>query len=91
MPSTPIVPRAKAEGLYKEALYLGKTASLIEQDRGDRFQQRPGNLPRRTRAKIEIEVLQPLAFLPGAPGTPPKWDHRFPTVVGVRYERNAGR
>jgi Ca-activated chloride channel family protein len=83
--------REKAEARYMEALYQGKTAGLLEQDRADTFQQRLGNLPPRTKAEIEIEVLQPLAFLPGAPGAPPQWEYRFPTVVGVRYEGDPGR
>ena len=86
-----VEPREKAEALYKEALYQGKTAGLLEQDRADTFRQRLGNLPPRTAAEIEIQVLHPLAFLPAAPGAEPKWEYRFPTVVGVRYEGAEGR
>lgn len=36
--------REKAEAVYKEALYAGKTAGLLEENRADTFQQRLGNL-----------------------------------------------
>ncbi len=91
--------REKAEARYREALYQGRTAGLLEQDRADTFQQRLGNVPARTGVRVEIDVLQPLAFLAGAgavpaepgAGGPPLWEFRFPTVVGVRYVGAPGR
>src|SRR5438552_582913 len=49
--------------------------------------------PRRVPVRVEIEVLQPLAFLAGAAGAGggARWEYRFPTVVGVRYEGEPGR
>lgn len=86
-----IEPREKALAVYEKALHEGRTAGLLEQDRDDTFQQRLGNLPARTGAEVEIEVLQPLAFLPLSSGTAPAWEYRFPTVTGVRYEGAPGR
>jgi Ca-activated chloride channel family protein len=86
-----VQPREQAEEAYYEALYDGRTAGLLEQDRADTFQQRLGNLPPHTRAEVEIEVLHPLAFLAAIGDVSPQWEFRFPTVVGVRYEGAPGR
>ncbi len=83
--------RENAAAEYKRALFEGLTAGLLEQDRADTFQQRLGNLPARTNARIEIDVLHPLAFLLGVEEHGPVWEYRFPTVVGVRYEGGPGR
>ncbi len=78
--------REKADRQYKQALYEGRTAGLLEQSRPDTFQQRLGNVPPRTKVAIAIDVLHPLAFVPGDSVTgAPVWEYRFPTVVGVRY------
>jgi Ca-activated chloride channel homolog len=86
-----IEPREEAEAKYREALLEGKTAGLLEEERADTFQQRLGNLPPRTDVRVEIEVLQPLAFLAGTEGATPYWEYRFPTVVGPRYQGAPGR
>jgi Ca-activated chloride channel family protein len=86
-----IEPRDQAEAKYKEALYSGRTAGLLEQDRADTFQQRLGNVPPRTDVRVEIDVLHPLAFLAAVDEAGPLWEYRFPTVVGVRYEGAPGR
>lgn len=57
-----------AEKAYRDALYQGRTAGLLEQDRADTFQQRLGNIPGGTPVEVEIRVLHPLAFLPGDGG-----------------------
>lgn len=57
--------REAAAEAYKEALYEGKTAGLLEEDRADTFRQQLGNIPGRTAVAIEIQVLHPLAFRPG--------------------------
>lgn len=57
--------REVAEKAYLDALYQGRTAGLLEQDRADTFQQRLGNIPGGTPVEVEIRVLHPLAFLPG--------------------------
>jgi Ca-activated chloride channel homolog len=86
-----VQPRQKAEAAYLQALYEGRTTGLLEQDRNDTFQQRLGNLPPRTEVAVEIEVLQPLAFLLAVGPAGPSWEYRFPTVVGARYQGAPGR
>src|SRR5690606_8467407 len=54
--------REEAEKSYREALYQGRTAGLLEQDRADTFQQRLGNIPGEMAVEVEIRVLHPLAF-----------------------------
>lgn len=83
-------PREQATREYREALYQGRTAGLLEQSRPDTFQQKLGNVPPRTRVEITIDVLHPLAFVTAA-GTTPQWEYRFPTVSGVRYFGEPGR
>jgi Ca-activated chloride channel family protein len=86
-----VEPREKAEADYRRALYEGRTAGLLEQERADTFTQRLGNVPGKTDVEVTLEVLQPLAFLAGVDGAAPQWEYRFPTVVGVRYEGAPGR
>ena len=86
-----IEPREKAEAAYREALYQGRTAGLLEENRADTFQQRLGNLPPRTEVEVEIEVLQPLPFLVEAGEAGPVWEYRFPTMVSARYQGEPGR
>jgi Ca-activated chloride channel family protein len=83
--------REKAVEAYREAIYAGRTAGLLDQDRADTFQQRLGNIPPHTRAEVEIEVLHPLEFHAAADAHDPVWEYRFPTVAGVRYEGAPGR
>lgn len=91
-----VQPREKASEAYKQALFEGRTAGLLEQSRPDTFQQRLGNVPARTAVEVTIDVLHPLAFLTavGAAdpvGAAPQWEYRFPTVAGVRYHGAPGR
>jgi Ca-activated chloride channel family protein len=89
-----VQPREQAARAYKDALFAGKTAGLLEQQRPDTFEQRLGNVPAHTKVEITIDVLHPLAFLPpadGARSVGPEWEYRFPTVVGVRYHGAPGR
>jgi Ca-activated chloride channel family protein len=83
--------RGDAKAAYEKALFEGRQAALLEQDRDDTFTQRLGSLPAGQQAEITIEVLHPLAFLLGVGDSGPQWEYRFPTVVGVRYEGAAGR
>jgi Ca-activated chloride channel homolog len=83
--------REKAEAAYREALYSGRSAGLLEQDRADTFQQRLGNVPPHTDVQVEIDVLHPLAFLAAVDDAGPLWEYRFPTVVSVRYQGAPGR
>jgi len=94
-----VQPRERATEEYRKALYEGRTAGLLEESRPDTFQQRLGNVPPRTKVEIAIDVLHPLAFVHSEPGatagatpapeagaTANRWEYRFPTVVGVRYQ-----
>lgn len=83
--------REEAKDAYLRALAAGRSAGLLEQDRADTFTQRLGSLPPGQAAAVEIEVLHPLGFVPADGADPARWEYRFQTVVGVRYEGEAGR
>jgi Ca-activated chloride channel family protein len=83
--------REEARASYEKALFEGKTAGLLEQERDDTFTQRLGSLPAGVSAEITIEVLHPTAFLLAAGEDGPQWEYRFPTVASVRYEGAPGR
>ena len=83
-------PRKQARKDYEEALFEGKSAALLEQERDDTFTQRLGALPARAEAEITIEVLHPLGFIAGSRSSSAQWEYRFPTVVSVRYEGAPG-
>jgi Ca-activated chloride channel family protein len=87
--------REKASEAYKNAVFQGRTAGLLEQTRPDTFQQKLGNVPAHTKVEITIDVLHPLAFVFASAGhdraDAPHWEYRFPTVVGVRYHGAPGR
>jgi Ca-activated chloride channel family protein len=83
--------REEAQEEYRKALFEGRAAALLEQERADTFSQKLGNLPPGEIVSVEIEVLQPLAFLPRTKGDRACWEYRFPTVVGVRYEGSGDR
>jgi Ca-activated chloride channel homolog len=84
-------PRSQARAKYEKALFEGRSAALLEQDRDDTFSQRLGSLPARMDAEITIEVLHPLGFVAGSKAAPAQWEYRFPTVVSVRYQGQPGR
>ncbi len=70
-----------ARARFEQAIADGKTAAILEQERGDVFTQEIGNIPPRTSIVARITVDAPLAWLPeGA------WELRFPTVIGPRYD-----
>jgi Ca-activated chloride channel family protein len=83
--------RDEAKAAYEKALFEGRAAGLLEQDRDATFTQRLGSLPARQSAEITIEVLHPVGFLPEGGEVGPQWEYRFPTVVSVRYEGAVGR
>ena len=83
--------RETASETYLAALGEGRMAGLLEQDRDDTFTQRLGSLPPGEPVRVEIEVLHPLGFVPSAGPEPARWEYRFPTVVGVRYQGEPGR
>ena len=83
--------REQARETYERAILEGRTASLIEEDRADTFSQRLGAIPPGQSVTVEIDVLHRIDFAPAMGGEPPRWEYRFPTVVGVRYEGGPGR
>ena len=70
--------RERAEQRYRNALFEGKTAGLLEEDRADTFQQRLGNVPTGASVSVEIRVIQPLLFVPGDEADPARWEFHFP-------------
>ncbi|MDF1562787.1 MAG: VIT domain-containing protein [Deltaproteobacteria bacterium] len=78
--------RESARERFEEALALGRTAALLEQDRSSLFTQEVGNLPPRETVVARIVIDQRLDWL--AEGA---WSWRFPTVVAPRYLGAAGR
>jgi Ca-activated chloride channel family protein len=83
--------RAEAQEQYRKALLEGRAAALLEQERADTFTQKLGCLPPGETAEVEIRVMQLLAFLPAEGAETGRWEYRFPTVAGVRYEGAPGR
>ncbi len=86
-----VMKREQAAEVYEQAMREGRAAALLEQDRDDTFTQRLGSLPAGVAARVEIQVLHPLAFVPAVNGASARWEYRFPTVTGVRYEGRDGR
>ncbi len=83
--------REAAKKAYVRALAEGRAAGLLEQDRDDTFTQRLGSIPAGQGVRVEIEMLHPLDFVPSEGLESARWEYRFPTVVGVRYEGDPGR
>jgi Ca-activated chloride channel family protein len=83
--------RTEAQEQYRKALLEGRTAALLEQERADTFTQKLGCLPPGETAEVEIRVTQMLAYLPADGAGTARWEYRFPTVAGVRYEGVEGR
>jgi Ca-activated chloride channel family protein len=78
--------RAAARERFEEAIASGRTAALVDQERGSLFTQELGNVPPGAEIVAELIVDQRLAWLPtGA------WEWRFPTAVAPRYQGAAGR
>ena len=72
--------RRAARERYEEAILDGRSAALLEQERGSLFTQEIGNIPPGEDVIVEVCVDQRLRWLDeGA------WEWRFPTVVGPRY------
>lgn len=74
-----IATREDARAQYEEALFEGRTAGLLEQDRSALFTQAVGNIPPRREVVVTVELDQPLVWAEQG------WCWRFPTVVGPRY------
>ena len=78
--------RASARERFEQAIVAGQTAAILDQERSSVFTQEVGNIPPGQEIVCEVEIDQPLTWLPkGA------WEWRFPTVVGPRYMGAQGR
>jgi Ca-activated chloride channel family protein len=86
-----VEPRETAREQYRQALEEGRTAGLLEQERADTFTLTLGSLPPGVAAHVEVEVMHPLGLCAGDGDEGPRWEYRFPTVVGVRYQGEPGR
>ena len=78
--------KADARATFERAMIEGRTAALLEEERSSLFTQQIGNVPPGAEIEVEIEVDQPLVWLPDG-----AWEWRFPTVVGPRYLGAPGR
>jgi Ca-activated chloride channel family protein len=77
---------AAARERYERALLEGRSAALLEQERGSVFTQELGNVPPGADIVAELTIDQRLAWLPqGA------WEWRFPTALAPRYQGTPGR
>lgn len=78
--------RAAARERFEQALIEGRTAAILDEERSSLFTQEVGNIPPRAEITVEVEIDQPLSWMPeGA------WEWRFPTVAGGRYMGGEGR
>jgi len=80
-----VEPVKAARERYEEALLEGRTAALLEQERGSLFTQSVGNVPPGEEVQVEIALDQRLAWGDGS------WEWRFPTAVAPRYLGDEGR
>jgi len=76
----------RARQRFEAAVLSGRTAALLDQERGSLFAQELGNVPPGAQVEAEIVVDQRLDWRDeGA------WEWRFPTVVAPRYAGAEGR
>lgn len=78
--------RDAARERFEEAVAAGRTAAIVDQERGSVFAQEVGNLPPGAELVAELTVDQRLGWLPAG-----AWEWRFPTAVAPRYAGAAGR
>lgn len=78
--------REAARERFEEAIASGRTAALVEEERGSVFTQEVGNLPPGAELLAELTVDQRLAWLPAG-----AWEWRFPTALAPRYQGALGR
>ena len=64
---------------FEEALMEGRSAAMLEQERGSLFTQSVGNVPPGQEVTVELTIDQRLAWSNG------QWEWRFPTAVAPRY------
>ena len=78
--------RESARERFEHAIAAGQTAAILDQERSSVFTQEVGNIPPGQEIVCEVEIDQPLTWLPEG-----SWEWRFPTVVGARYMGAQGR
>ena len=78
--------RAAARERFEEAIASGRTAGLVDEERGSVFTQELGNVPPGAEIVAELTVDQRLAWLPSG-----AWEWRFPTTVAPRFQGLEGR
>jgi len=71
--------RAEARQIYQQALELGQTTSLLEQERPNIFTQSVGNIKPHSEVRIEISYFDVLKYDDGV------YEFHFPMVVAPRY------
>lgn len=76
---------ADARRRFEEAVLEGRSAALLEQERGSVFTQAVGNVPPGEEVTVELRVDQRLDWRDGA------WEWRFPTALAPRYLGAEGR
>ena len=69
---------------FEEALITGRSATLLEQERGSVFTQTIGNVPPGQEVSVELTIDQRLAWANG------NWEWRFPTALAPRYVGDPG-
>jgi Ca-activated chloride channel family protein len=78
--------REAARERFEEAIASGRTAGLVDQERGSVFTQELGNVPPGAEVVVDLTVDQRLAWLPTG-----SWEWRFPATVAPRYQGAPGR
>lgn len=78
--------RESARERFEQAIAAGQTAAILDQERSSVFTQEVGNIPPGQEIVCEVEIDQPLTWLPEG-----SWEWRFPTVIGARYMGAQGR
>ncbi len=71
---------------FEEAIASGRSAAILDQERGSLFTQELGNVPPGAEVVAELTIDQKLAWLPVG-----SWEWRFPTTVAPRFQGGAGR
>lgn len=78
--------REAARERFEQALFEGKTAALLDQERSSVFTQQVGNIPPGAEVVAEITIDQRLLWTDEG-----GWEWRFPTVVAPRFQGEPGR
>lgn len=76
---------AAARRRFEEAVLEGRSAALLEQERGSLFTQSVGNVPPGEEVVVELQIDQRLAWVNGG------WEWRFPSALAPRYLGAEGR